>query len=188
MSDDQDQKPTTEDTPATEVAVSVEATEQDLEEAIVYAKKFLEDLLSFLGLNTDVYATHEDDVIQLNVPSTQMNGFLIGQHGDNMRAMQFLVSNALKNQNHIYSRVNIDVAGYKQQRADRLAKTAEDWIKQVRSSGQPMELRPMNAADRRVVHKVAAESGLNSDSIGEGLDRRIVLKPDEEVASGKPPE
>jgi spoIIIJ-associated protein len=179
MSDNQDQPIVAEDAPATEPTVSVESTEQGLEEAILYAKKYLEDLLSFMGLNTDVYATHEDEVIQLNVPSTQMNGFLIGQHGDNMRAMQFLVSSALKNQNHPYNRVNVDVAGYKQQRADRLAATAEDWIKQVRSSGQPMELRPMNAADRRVVHKVAAESGLNSDSVGEGRDRRIVIKPDE---------
>jgi spoIIIJ-associated protein len=155
-----------------------EGTGQDLEAAILYSKKYLEDILSFLGLNTEVHATHEDDVIQLNVPSTQMNGFLIGQRGDNMRAMQFLVSSALKGQNYAYNRVNLDVAGYKQQRADRLAETAEEWIKQVRTSGQPMELRPMNAADRRVVHKVATEAGLISDSIGEGLDRRVVLKPE----------
>jgi spoIIIJ-associated protein len=172
-----DQPPT--DDPAVVInnPVPDAGTGQDLEAAILYGKKYLEDILSFLGLNTEVHATHEDDVIQLNVPSTQMNGFLIGQRGDNMRAMQFLVSSALKCQNYAYNRVNLDVAGYKQQRADRLAETAEEWIKQVRTSGQPMELRPMNAADRRVVHKVAAEAGLLSDSIGEGLDRRVVLKP-----------
>ena len=160
-------------------APTTETTEPDLEKAILYAKKYLEDILSFLGLNTDVYATHEDDVVQLNVPSTRLNGFLIGQHGDNMRAMQFLVSSALKNQEYAYSRVNVAVAGYKQQRADRLAETTQEWIKQVKSNGQPMELRPMNAADRRVVHKVAAESSISSDSVGEGRDRRIVLKPAE---------
>lgn len=150
-----------------------------MEESLRFAKKFLEDMLSFLGLNTDVYATHDDDVIQLNIPSTRMNGFLIGQHGDNMRAMQFLVSNALKNQNYEYTRVNVDVAGYKQQRATRLEKTAEAWVKQVQKTGEPMELQPMNAADRRVVHKLAADSGLTSESVGEGRDRRIVLKPAE---------
>jgi predicted RNA-binding protein Jag len=52
----------------------------DTEAAIQYAKKYLEDLLSFFGLNTDVYATTEDDeVIELNIPSTHLNGFLIGQ-------------------------------------------------------------------------------------------------------------
>ena len=60
-----------------------------MEDAIRYAKKYLEDLLSFFGLNTDVYATAEDDVIELEVPSTHLNGFLIGQKGDTMRAMQF---------------------------------------------------------------------------------------------------
>ncbi len=148
-----------------------------MEDAILYAKKYLEDLLSFFGLNTDVHATSEDDVIELEVPSTNLNGFLIGQKGENMRAMQFLVSNALKNQGFEYTRVNIDVAEYKKQRAQRLAKTAEDWIKQVKESGEPMALKPMNAADRRTIHKVAAEWGLASESAGEGRERHVVLKP-----------
>ena len=150
---------------------------EDLESAIIYAQKFLEDMLSFLGLNTEVHATHDDDVIQLNIPSTQMNGFLIGQHGDNMRSMQFLVSSALKNQGYAYMRVNVDVAGYKQQRASRLADTAEAWIKKVQETGEPMELKPMNAADRRVIHKLAGDLGLSTESVGEGRDRHIVLKP-----------
>lgn len=161
----------------TEESLVSSNTEQDLEAAIVYAKKFLEDLLSFLGLNTDVHATHEDDVIQLNIPSTRMNGFLIGRAGDNMRSMQFLISTALKNQNYAHSRVNVDVAGYKQQRADRLAKTAEEWVKRVKDSGEPMELKPMNAADRRVIHKLASESGLTTESVGDGPTRHVVLKP-----------
>src|SRR5580765_4244726 len=100
-----------------------------MEEAIRYAKKYLEDTLSFFGLNTDVYATSEDDVIELEVPSTHLNGFLIGQKGDNMRAMQFLVSNALKNQGFDYFRVNVDIAEYKKQRAQRLSDQAEEWMK-----------------------------------------------------------
>ena len=150
-----------------------------MEEAIVYAKKYLEDVLSFFGLNTEVHATSEDDVIELEVPSTHLNGFLIGQHGDTMRALQFLVSNALKNQGYEYTRVNVDVAEYKKQRADRLRKKAEDWAQSVRDSGQEMEVRPMTAVDRRVVHKLAQQLGLVSESVGEGRDRHIVLKPAE---------
>jgi predicted RNA-binding protein Jag len=53
----------------------------------------------FLGLNVDVYATTEDnEVIELSVPSTHMNGFLIGNHGDTMRSVcSFLTSMALQN-------------------------------------------------------------------------------------------
>ena len=148
-----------------------------MEESIQYAKKYLEDLLSFFGLNTEVSATHDEEVIQLNVPSTAMNGFLIGQRGDTMRSLQYLVSTALKNHDYEFWRVNVDIAGYKQQRADRLAEKAEAWISKVKESGEPMELQPMNAADRRIIHKLADESGLATESIGEGRDRHVVLKP-----------
>lgn len=150
-----------------------------MDDAIGFAKKYLEDLLSFFGLNTDVHATSEDDVIELQVPSTHLNGFLIGQRGENMRAMQFLTSNALKSGNFDHTRVNVDIAEYKKQRAERLAERAKDWMKKVQASGKPMELEAMNAADRRTVHKVAQEFGLASESTGEGATRRIVLKPAE---------
>ncbi len=148
-----------------------------LEESIQFAKKYLEDLLSFFGLNTDIYATSEDgEVIELNVPSTQLNGFLIGQRGETVRALQFMVSNALKNKGYQITRVNVDVAEYKKQRAGRLAETAEEWVKQVLETGKAYEVKAMNAADRRVIHKLAAEAGILSESVGEGRDRHIVLK------------
>ncbi len=149
-----------------------------MEESIQYAKKYLEDLLSFFGLNTDVHVTTEDgEVIELQVPSTHLNGFLIGQHGDTMRALQFMVSNALKNNGYEVTRVNVDIAEYKKQRADRLAKQVEEWVRQVQASGEPVHVRPMNAADRRIVHKVAAEAGLSTESEGEARDRHVVLTP-----------
>lgn len=148
-----------------------------MEESILYAKKYLEDILSFFGLNTDVYATSDEDVIELNIPSTHLNGFLIGQRGDTMRSLQFLVSQALRQQGYEYVRVNVDVADYKKQRAERLAATAEEWIKKVKETGKQMELKPMSPADRRTVHKVASEAGLITESVGEGRERRIVLKP-----------
>jgi spoIIIJ-associated protein len=149
-----------------------------MEESIQFAKKYLEDLLSFFGLNTDVRATNsEDEVIELHIPSTHLNGFLIGQRGETMHAMQFLVSSALKSAGHEITRVNIDVAEYKAQRASRLAAKAEEWIAEVKKSGKAMDLEPMNAADRRTVHKAASEHGMETESVGEGRDRHIVLKP-----------
>lgn len=148
------------------------------EESIAFAKKYLEDLLSFFGLNTEVKASNSDDeVIELSVPSTHLNGFLIGSRGETMHALQFLVSSALKNAGHEISRVNVDVADYKKQRAQRLEETAEEWIKEVKDSGKPKHLNPMNAADRRTIHKLASDNGLITESEGEGRDRHIVLKP-----------
>lgn len=149
-----------------------------MEASMQFAKKFVEDILSFFGLNVDVTVrSSEDEVIEISIPSTSMNGFLIGQRGENMRALQFLTSTALKNNDYEISRVNLDVAGYKKQRAERLSEKAEDWMKQVRDSGEEMDLKPMSAADRRVVHKLAAEYGLVSESVGDGRNRHIVLKP-----------
>ncbi|MBI2588988.1 KH domain-containing protein [Candidatus Saccharibacteria bacterium] len=150
----------------------------DIEEAILYAKKYLEDLLSFFGLNTDIYATTEDhEVIELNVPSTHLNGFLIGAHGETMRALQYTISSALKSQNFSHTRVNVDVADYKKHRAQRLLQQAEDWFKEVQGSGKSKDLSPMNAADRRIIHQAATDYGLQTESVGEGLERHIVLKP-----------
>ncbi len=151
-----------------------------MEESIIYAKKYLEDMLSFFGLNTDVRASNsEDEVIELNIPSTHLNGFLIGQRGETMHAMQFLVSSALKSNGYEITRVNVDVAEYKAQRATRLAEQVEKWVQEVKQSGESKELEPMNAADRRTVHKTASDHGILTESVGEGRDRHIVLKPAE---------
>lgn len=148
-----------------------------MEESILFAKKYLEDLLSFFGLNTDVYATSDEEVIELSVPSTHMNGFLIGQHGDTVRALQYLVSTALSNGGYVCTRVNVDVADYKKSRQDRLAQQSLQWIEKVKNSGQQYELQPMNPADRRIIHKVAGEHGLTTESIGFGRDRHVIIKP-----------
>lgn len=150
----------------------------DQDKAIEDARKFLEDILSFFGLNAVVSATVDEDVIELSVPSTHLNGFLIGQHGETLRALQALVSTMLKNSEAALSRVNIDVADYKQHRAEHLLEQLSDWVKQVRENKEPMHLRPMNAADRRTIHRGLEDySDVTSHSEGEMRDRHIVLEP-----------
>ncbi|MEX2014366.1 MAG: R3H domain-containing nucleic acid-binding protein [Candidatus Saccharimonadales bacterium] len=155
---------------------------ESIEEAIQYAKKYLEDLLSFFGLNIEVHATNSDDeVIELQVPSTHLNGFLIGSKGETMHALQFLTSCALKSGEYAMNRVNVDIAEYKAQRAERLREKAETWVAEVKESNEPMSLRPMNASDRRVIHKLASEQGLITESEGTGRERHIVLKSSEKA-------
>lgn len=153
----------------------------DRDQSIEKAQKFLEDILSFFGLNTAVSASVDEDVIELSVPSTHLNGFLIGQHGETLRALQALVSTMLKSAEAELYRVNIDVANYKQQRADKLLEQLSGWVKNVRDNKEPHALRPMNAADRRTIHKGLEEySDVTSHSEGEGRDRHIVLEPTSE--------
>jgi spoIIIJ-associated protein len=149
-----------------------------MDESIIFAKKYLEDLLSFFGLNTVVVASSSDEVVELAVPSSPLNGFLIGFNGETLRSLQYIVSSALKNGNYLYYRVNVDVGNYKKNYNDKLTEEALLWIENVKTSGEPFNVRPMNAADRRIVHKaVFGGIGVVSESVGEMRDRHVVIKP-----------
>lgn len=146
------------------------------DESIRFATKYLEDLLSFFGINVAVDSTIDDEVIQLSIPSTSMNSLLIGREANNLRALQHVVSMALTSHEAEVTRVNVDVADYKRQRADRIAEQAEDWIREVRATGRPKRVN-LNAADRRIVHKVAQDySDIATHSEGEGRERQIIIE------------
>ena len=139
------------------------------EESIVFAQKFLEDILSFYGINLAVYSTADEDVIELSVPSSELNSLLIGQNANNLRSLQHIIATALT------IKVNVDVADYKRQRADRIAKKAEGWITKVRETGDDFKVN-LNAADRRIVHKTAQDySDIETYSEGEGRDRYLII-------------
>lgn len=146
------------------------------DESIRFATKYLEDLLSFFGVNVAVDSTVDDEVIQLSIPSTSMNSLLIGKEANNLRALQHIVSQALINRNGELVRVNVDVADYKRQRAERIAEQAEEWIREVRQTGESRRLN-LNAADRRIVHKVAQDySDIETHSEGEGRERQLIIE------------
>ncbi len=143
--------------------------------ALEYAKKYLEDLLSFYGVNVEVEGSLSDDVIELSVPSTEDNSILIGRGAETLRSLQYIISTTLRNQNAAVVRVNIDIADYKKQRAEKLAEKAREWIEQVRETGDS-HVANLNPADRRVVHRVASEyDDIETFSEGEGRDRRVII-------------
>ena len=147
----------------------------DHEASIAYAKKYLEDLLSFFEVNVDVTAHVDGDVIELSVPSTESNSILIGRNAETLRSIQYAVSTTLRNQDAALVRVNIDIAEYKKQRADKVAEKARGWIEEVRKTGDS-HVADLNAADRRVVHQVATEfEDIETFSEGEGRERRIII-------------
>ena len=140
-----------------------------------FAQKYLADLLSFFGINVEVTAVTEDDVIELSVPSTDLNSLLIGRNAETLRSMQYLVSTVLRNKDAAVWRVNIDIADYKKLRAERVAKEARVWIEEVRKTGSS-HVAHLNPADRRIVHQVATEySDIHTFSEGEGEDRTITI-------------
>ncbi len=144
-------------------------------ESIQFAKKYLEDLLSFFGVNLDVVASCEEDVIELAVPSSALNSLLIGRNAETLRSLQYIVSTVLRNKEAELSRVNIDIADYKKQRAERVAQQARVWIEEVRKTGDSY-VAYLNAADRRIVHHVASDyDDIRTFSEGEGRDRKLTI-------------
>lgn len=145
------------------------------EEAIIYATKFTEDILSFFGLNVAVSSTCEDEMIELSIPSTEANAILIGKDADNLRALQSLISANLRLKNSAIYRVNLDIADYKKHKNDKLIERAEKWIERVRQTGQDYVVN-LNPADRRIVHKLAQDySTIETHSEGEGSERRLII-------------
>lgn len=147
----------------------------DRQESVEFAKKYLEDMVSFFGANVAIEVNVEEDVIELSVPSSELNSILIGRGAETLRSMQYVISTTLRNKNATLTRVNLDVADYKKQRAEKVAEQARGWIEQVRQTGDSY-IANLNPADRRIVHKVAGEySDIRTFSEGEGRDRKIII-------------
>lgn len=145
------------------------------EQSVEFARTYIADLLTFFEVNVTVEASVQDDVIELSVPSTELNSLFIGRGAETLRSLQFLVSTVLRNKNADLTRVNLDIADYKKQRADRLADQARVWIEEVRKTGDS-HVERLNAADRRIVHQVATEySDIRTFSEGEGFERTITI-------------
>jgi len=147
----------------------------DTQSSIDFAKKYLEDLISFFGVNVVVEATCEEDVIELKVPTSELNSILIGRNAETLRSLQYIISTTLRNKDAALTRVNVDIADYKKQRAEKVAADAREWIESVRTTGDSY-VADLNAADRRIVHRVADEyDDIRTFSEGEGRDRRIII-------------
>ena len=145
------------------------------QESVDFAVKYIEDVLSFFGINVSVESSVEEDVIELSVPTSEINSLLIGKNAETLRSLQFLLSTTLRNKDAELQRVNVDVADYKKQRAERVAAQAREWIEEVLRTGDS-HVADLNAADRRIVHHVASEySNIQTFSEGEGRDRRIII-------------
>ena len=147
----------------------------DQQESIDFAQKFLQDIISFFGENIEVTARLDEDIIELHVETSELNSLLIGRNAETLKSLQYIVSTSLRNKDAALTRVNVDVADYKKQREEKLAEKARVWIEEVRTTGDSY-IAHINAADRRVVHRVATEyDDIQTFSEGEGRDRHLII-------------
>lgn len=115
-------------------------------------KAKLAELLQFLGFEATIEETLLDDNLTLNIVTDQ-SGRLIGRKGQTLAALQFILNRLLYQSDDHARKVTLDVAGYRAAARDELVQKAREAAERVRRWGEPVELEPMNAFDRRVVHQ-----------------------------------
>lgn len=149
-----------------------------MSDTLEFAKLRLEEIVSFFGANVHATADVTDDGIQLSIDNTPASPRLIGHRGDTLRAIEYLLNQIVKAHDSLAPRVLVDVAGYKEAQRQALVELAREIAARVKEAGAEEELKPMNPADRRIVHMALREiDGVESESRGDGHDRRIVVKP-----------
>jgi spoIIIJ-associated protein len=140
-------------------------------------ESFLVDLLLNLDPTYAVEVRSVRDEIHVEIVGGD-SGRIIGKGGRTLAALEFLTNAVVNKSEGDAFRVVIDVGGYKRRRDDRLRQTALKAAARVRKTGYAVELDPMSAAERRIVHMaVADEAHVVSESTGEGRARRVVIKP-----------
>jgi len=160
-----------------EEAVSEEISIERQSEA---GKLFLEGLLEAYGLEGVVAIRNiDDDTVELTVSGENL-GLLVGPRGSTLTALQEITRTAIQNQlpGNRQGRLLVDVAQYRQRRAEALGRFATQIAEEVIAEGEERALEPMAAPDRKVVHDtVNAMDGVETRSEGEDMHRHIVIVP-----------
>jgi spoIIIJ-associated protein len=152
-----------------------------LEEEGEVAADYLEELLDIVDLDGDIDIDVENGRASVAIlteggSDRQLRG-LVGARGEVLEALQELARLAVQARTGERSRLMLDVAGYRASRRRALEDVAARAVAEVRRSGAPVRLEPMNAFERKVVHDAVAEAGLSSESEGVEPDRRVVVQP-----------
>lgn len=111
------------------------------------------------------------------INATTESNFLIGQKGANLYALEHIIKTIL-HKNNINDFVTIDINGYKKDHDRHIARIARDGANQAHQEKKPIVLQPMNAYERRIVHtNIASDTRVETESIGTGENRKVVIKP-----------
>src|SRR5712664_4080278 len=139
-------------------------------------KETLEKILNLLGFDTTVEEHRMEDGILLDV-NTYDSGRLIGRQGQTLSDLQYITNRLLFQQDPSAPKVMVDVSGYRAQAREALVKKAKDAAEKVRRWGDVVELEPLNAFDRRIVHQALKDDpGVETHSVEvEGTEKKAIL-------------
>ncbi len=143
------------------------------------AAEFVKGLIEHMGAEATVLAAHDDDCLRLRIDS-EMMGMLIGHRGETLDAMQYLTGLVINKNRKTegYTRVTLNTEEYREKREETLKRLARKVAAQVRATGRPRALEPMNPYERRVLHSTLQNNpDVTTHSEGEEPNRRVVVTP-----------
>lgn len=147
--------------------------------------EILENILGLLGLEGSFEIEEKDEGVFVSIDAVDP-GILIGRNGETLASLQLILNLIASRQmpGEDLKRIIVDVSSWRKSKEEELAHKARSWAAKVLETGQPLELEPMPAWQRRIVHITTEETeGVKSESIGEGPERRLVISPDSQKDS-----
>jgi len=147
-----------------------------LEQEGEIAADYLEGLLDIADLDGDIDMDVENGRAAVSIVGADLSQ-LVGPKGQVLDAIQELTRLAVTRETGERSRLMLDISGYRVSVRERLVTLAQEAAQQAIETGEPVELKPMNAFERKIVHDAVGEAGAVSVSKGEEPKRRIVVNP-----------
>jgi len=136
-----------------------------------------EELLKLLEIQGDFEVKETGETIEINL-NTEDSGIVIGYHGDTLESLQLVLSLCIARKLGEFKRVSIEVGEYKKKREEWLKNLAAETKDRVLSENKEIYLSDLKSWERRVVHMILQnDQEVVSESIGEGKDRVLVVKP-----------
>jgi len=139
-------------------------------------KNLTTEFLRLLGFQPGVEEHRLDDGLLIDVQCDDA-GRLIGRQGQTLSELQYLINRMIFQQDQRHPKVTLDVGGYRTQAREALVKKAREAAEKVRRWGDIVELEPMNAFDRRIVHNALKDRpGVETHSVEvEGTAKKAIL-------------
>ena len=139
-------------------------------------KAILEKLLTSLGFEATVNQNDIEGQIFLDV-QTNDPGRLIGRQGQTLSELQYITNRLIFKEDPESPKVTLDVGNYRSQQRDALIQKAKEAAEKVRRWGDIVELEPLNAFDRRIVHNALKDDPtIETHSVEvEGTDKKAIL-------------
>jgi spoIIIJ-associated protein len=144
---------------------------------IIAVDEFVISLVRTMGIDATVDVYDSGDVIAVDI-ATQETGLLIGQKGETIDAIQYLVNVSIYKMRPFAKRIVVDSEGYRQRRVEAIQGMAHRTARRALREQRPLSLPPMSPAERRVVHLFLKENPqVTTSSQGEEENRRVVVSP-----------